>query len=233
MKRLSACMLVACLAVAAVAEHTDAQRRGGGGGRGGGGRGGGGGFRGGGSRGGGGFGGGGGMSRGGARTSVTFPSSRPSGGFSRPAAPSAPSFGQPGNRPNVGAGGSIANRPGAGGVGDRTNLGSGDRTNISNRPINIRDNDIVAGGGNWDNDYGCCSGRGAAFAAGALTAAAVGSVLYTLPPSCPMTYVGGVTYNYCGGVWYEPQFSGTDTTYVVVEAPSGAPAQGSTPPPED
>jgi hypothetical protein len=223
MKRLNACMLVACLAVATLADHSDGQRGGrGGGGRGGGGRGGGG------SRGGGGFGGGG-MSRGGARTSVTFPSSRPSGGFSRPSAPAAPSFGQPGgNRPAVGSGGNVANRPGGG-----ANIGNGDRTYVNNRPINVRDNDIVAGGGRWDNDYGCCSGRGAAFAAGAITAAAIGSVMYTLPPSCPITYVGSVTYNYCGGVWYQPQFSGTDTTYIVVEAPSGGATQGSTPPPDD
>jgi aquaporin Z len=30
---------------------------------------------------------------------------------------------------------------------------------------------------------------------------------------------GGVTYQQCGSVWYQPQFVGTGTTYVVVNAP--------------
>ena len=250
MKRLNACIVLVCLALATQVERAEAQRRGGGGSRGGGGmRGGGGGYR----------GGGGGMSRGGARPSVTSRPSRPSGGLSRPSAPTAsrPSVSPPASRPSVGAGGNVgANRPAGGGAGagaggrtniggdrtnvanrpagDRTNIGSGDRTNISSdRPINIQDNDIVAGGGHWDNDYGCCSGWGAAaagFAAGAITAAAIGSSVYALPPACPVAVYGGVTYNHCGGVWYQPQFQGSETTYIVVEAPAGAPAAESTAP---
>jgi hypothetical protein len=179
--------------------------------------------------------------------------STPSGGFSRPSAPVAsrpsvgqpatrPSVGQPANRPAIGAGGNGGGRTNIGnadrtniGNGDRTNIGNGDRTNISNdRPININDNDIVAGGGHWDSDYGCCSGWGAAaagFAAGAITAAAIGSTVYALPPACPISVYGGTTYNHCGGVWYQPQFQGTETTYIVVEQPAGAPPQDSSAPP--
>jgi len=187
---------------------------------------------------------------------------RPAGGGNRPTNPvgSRPNAGQPGNRPSVtppanrpgvgAGGGNLANRPGAGagnrpnvGNGDRTNIGNGDRTNISNdRPININDNDIVAGGGHWDGDYGCCYGWGGAaagFVAGAVTGAALGSMVYALPPSCPPYVYGGVTYNHCGGVWYQPQFQGTETTYIVVESPPGAPADesaapapASTPPPD-
>jgi hypothetical protein len=122
------------------------------------------------------------------------------------------------------------------GNGNRTNIGNGDRTNISNdRPINIQDNDIVAGGGNWNGGYGCCYGgwgaAAAGFVAGAVTAAAIGSTVYALPPSCPVAVYGGVTYNHCGGVWYQPEFEGTETTYIVVESPEGAPAESAPPPP--
>ena len=54
--------------------------------------------------------------------------------------------------------------------------------------------------------------------AAAVTAAVVGSMIYTLPPSC-------VTWSYyyrCGEVWYQPQYEGTAVTYVVVNAPPGA-----------
>jgi hypothetical protein len=254
MKRLIAMLLLACLAVVSLSAHADAQRRGGGGGRRGGG---GGGFRGG---GGGGMSRGGARTSVTSRPSrpsggnYSRPATRPS----TPAA-SRPSLGQganrpsvspPANRPNVGGGaaggGNLANRPGGGanvgngnrenlGNGNRTNVGNGNRTNISNdRPINVNDNDLNINGGHWDGGYGCCYGWGAAaagFAAGAITAAAIGSTVYALPPSCPAYYYGGVTYNHCGGVWYEPQFQGTETTYVVVNAPEGAPAETTAPPP--
>ena len=125
----------------------------------------------------------------------------------------------------------MANRPAGG---DRTNIGSGDRTNINNRPINVNDNDVNFNGGDWDGNYGCCGGWGAAaagFTAGAITAAAIGSTMYALPPGCPPYVYGGITYNHCGGVWYQPEFEGTETTYVVVNAPPGAPAESSAPPP--
>jgi hypothetical protein len=197
MKRLHASLLLVAVTIFVHTDLADAQRRGGGGRGGGGFRGGGGGYR----------GGGGGFSRGAARPSV---SSRPSGGsLSRPSTPSAGrDVGRPGTRPG----------------GDRTNIG-GDRTNISNRPVNIRDTDIVAGGGRWDGGYGCCyhGGWGAAaagFAVGAAAASlAYGSVVYSLPVGCSTTVVGGATYSQCGDVWYAPQFVGEDVNYVVVAAP--------------
>lgn len=141
-----------------------------------------------------------------------------------------------GNRPAGGAGSNIGggNRTNIG-EGNRTNIGEGNRTNISNdRPINVNDNDVNIGG-DWDGHYGCCYGWGAAaagFAAGAITAAAIGSTVYALPPSCPAYVYGGVTYNHCGGAWYQPQFEGEETTYVVVNAPAGAPAEGTTTAPQ-
>lgn len=59
---------------------------------------------------------------------------------------------------------------------------------------------------------------GTAVAIGA-TAAVVGSIIYSLPPSCSMVSVGGVTYQQCGSTWYQPRYSGTSVQYVVVNPP--------------
>ena len=222
--KLLAVAIAALLVVFVSIEPAIAQRRGGGM------RGGGGGFRG----GGGGFrGGGGGFARASARPSV----SRPAGGFggyrgggmpaSRPAVPAArpPVSSGNVNRGNLGgrtgtAAGEIANRPGKGNIiNNRPNNGN----IINNRPINGGDNINV--GGDWDDHYhGCCySGWGAyaagALTAGAITAAAYGSTVYALPSGCVTTVVNGITYQQCGSTWYEPQFDGTTTTYVVVSPP--------------
>lgn len=209
------------LATVAISTHADAQRRGGGGARGGGG------FRGG---GGGGFGGG---SRSMARPSVSRPASRPS----MPSRPSAPSMGNRpsspiANRPDVGRPGGVGqvgNRPGdigrPGGVGSNV-----DRNRDINRDINRDVNrnatrDIEHDHDwDWDNDYdGCCwhpfAAAAAVTAGAAITAAAIGSVTYALPADCSVTIVNGITYQNCAGTWYEPQFNGTTTTYIVVEPP--------------
>ncbi|MGC1422123.1 MAG: DUF6515 family protein, partial [Terracidiphilus sp.] len=71
---------------------------------------------------------------------------------------------------------------------------------------------------------GCCyhSGIGTAAAVAAtavVTAAVVGSMVNTLPPNCTTIMANGVTYQQCGSTYYQPQFSGGSTTYVVVNHP--------------
>ncbi len=66
---------------------------------------------------------------------------------------------------------------------------------------------------------GCCYHPVATVAAVAVTAAVVGSIVYTLPPSCTVIMANGIAYQQCGNVWYQPQFVGTSTTYVVVNQP--------------
>ena len=188
------------LALVCLSEPALAQRRGGGRSRGGGG---GGGFRGGAS------------ARSMSRPSVSRPSFNPGGGganFNRPSA-GRPSAG----RPNVDRG-NINNRPV-----DRGNINNVDRANINNRPINVNDVDVHGGYGYGDG-WGCCSHPVAAGvavgAAAALTSAAIGSVVYSLPSSCTTVIApNGVTYDQCGDVWYQPQFEGTTTSYVVVNPP--------------
>jgi len=47
--------------------------------------------------------------------------------------------------------------------------------------------------------------------------------LYSLPYGCTTTRVrGGVSYYYCGGIWYQPSYQGTTVVYVVSEIESGA-----------
>ena len=52
-----------------------------------------------------------------------------------------------------------------------------------------------------------------------VTAAVIGARVNTLPPACSMVVMNGLTYQHCGSTWYQPQFVGTSTTYVVVVAP--------------
>ena len=104
------------------------------------------------------------------------------------------------------------------------NVNVNSNTNV-NRNVDVNRNynvDVDRGG--WG---GCCyhsgvSGVGVAAAAAttaAVTAAVVGTRVQTLPASCTAIVAGGVTYQQCGSVWYQPQFVGTGTTYVVVNAP--------------
>jgi hypothetical protein len=52
-----------------------------------------------------------------------------------------------------------------------------------------------------------------------VTAAVVGSMVATLPPSCSTVVTGGVTYEQCGETWYQPQYIGTEVQYMVVTPP--------------
>lgn len=65
-------------------------------------------------------------------------------------------------------------------------------------------------------------GRGGAFVAGAVVGAAVvsiGSRHTHLPPSCTSIDRYGRAYYHCGGVYYQPTYSGPDVVYVVVDSP--------------
>ena len=47
--------------------------------------------------------------------------------------------------------------------------------------------------------------------------------LYSLPYGCNTTRIrGGVTYHYCGGIWYRPAYQGTTVIYIVEDIESGA-----------
>ena len=47
--------------------------------------------------------------------------------------------------------------------------------------------------------------------------------LTSLPYGCNVTRVrGGVTYYYCGNIWYQPVYEGTTVIYIVDEIEPGA-----------
>ncbi len=92
-----------------------------------------------------------------------------------------------------------------------------------NRDIDVhRDIDVDVHGGccyhdHWD-DHPVATAA-AVTAAVSLTAAAIGSIAYSLPPSCSQVIVNGIAYQQCGSTWYQPQYAGTTVQYVVVNAP--------------
>jgi hypothetical protein len=47
----------------------------------------------------------------------------------------------------------------------------------------------------------------------------IGSIVNQPPSGCVTQVVGGLAYQQCGGTWYQPQMSGGNTTYIVVNAP--------------
>ena len=55
--------------------------------------------------------------------------------------------------------------------------------------------------------------------AAVVTAAAIGSIAYSLPPACHYQTITGVRYYNCGDVWYQQQYSGSQIVYVVVSSP--------------
>jgi hypothetical protein len=88
-----------------------------------------------------------------------------------------------------------------------------------NRNVNI-DRDVNVNvdrdyNGGWDDHWHPL----AAAAAITATAAVVGSIVNSVPPSCSTVVVNGVSYSQCGSTWYQPQYAGTSVQYVVVNPP--------------
>ncbi|MDH5833577.1 hypothetical protein [Luteimonas kalidii] len=94
-----------------------------------------------------------------------------------------------------------------------------DRNRNVNRNVNV-DVDI--------DDRGCChhdywdhpvATAAAVTATVAVTSAVIGSIVYSVPPSCGTVVVNGIAYQQCGSTWYQPQYAGTTVQYVVVNPP--------------
>ena len=120
-----------------------------------------------------------------------------------------------------------ANRGGAANrnvnAGNRNNINNGNVNSGNRNNINIgNDVDIDIDGGyghgyHWDDHYHHPVAAGIVIGTvAATTAAAVGSYYYTLPPSCTVVYRNGVSYHYCGSVYYSRTWYGNEVVYVVV-----------------
>ena len=104
-----------------------------------------------------------------------------------------------------------------------TSVNRNTNTNINrNTNVNVDRNVNVNTHRNVDIDVDVDHGWNpvATVAAVAVTAAVVGSVVHTLPPSgCYPVQIGPTLYQQCGSYWYQPQYYGTTVQYVVVNPP--------------
>jgi hypothetical protein len=78
-----------------------------------------------------------------------------------------------------------------------------------NRNVNI---EVDQHGGGWDHPVAGAMVVGGAIA---VTAAAIGSTVATVPVGCVPVNYGGMVYQQCGGTWYQSQGS----QFVVVNPP--------------
>jgi len=83
------------------------------------------------------------------------------------------------------------------------------------RDINVNGN-VYGGYDRWGHPI--AAGAAMGVAAG-VTAAALGSSVAVLPPSCSTVVVNGIGYSQCGSTWYQPYYSGTTVQYTVVNPP--------------
>jgi hypothetical protein len=99
------------------------------------------------------------------------------------------------------------------------------RNKNTNVNINSRHNTNVNVNVDVDHRGGCCYHDDyhpiATIATVAITAAVVGSIVSasSMPPGCSTVIVNGLGYQQCGSTWYQPQVSGSTTTYIVVNQP--------------
>ena len=91
-----------------------------------------------------------------------------------------------------------------------------DVRNTSVNNVNVdRNVNVNVDRGGWDNVTRPVAAAAVVGGAIAVTAAAVGSMVYAVPPGgVPVNY-GGMVYQQCGGTWYQPQGS----QFVVVNPP--------------
>lgn len=144
------------------------------------------------------------------------------GGGAQRAAVSRPQAGARPQPANINHGGGNVARGGGNAAYGGGNVARGGNNRVNTGNVNVGNNVNIDVDHGWDNngwDYHPVA-RGVAFGtAAAVTSAVVGSMIYSLPPSCSNRVYGGVTYSYCNGAWYQPQYSGSQVTYVVVNQP--------------
>lgn len=104
----------------------------------------------------------------------------------------------------------------SGSVNRNTNVNVNQNVNV-HRDINVDVDDDWHDHDDWD-DHPVARGVAIGTAA-AVTAAAIGSIVYSVPPSCATVVVNGLAYQQCGSTWYQPQYAGSQVSYVVVNPP--------------
>jgi hypothetical protein len=127
-----------------------------------------------------------------------------------------------GTRTSVNGGGRAQSASANRGGNVNRNANVDNNTNV-NRNVNVnqnvnvhRDIDVDVDHGHYHHPVATAVGVTAAVA---VTAAAVGSIVHSLPSSCTVVVSAGVTYQQCGSTWYQPRYAGTQVSYVVVNPP--------------
>jgi hypothetical protein len=95
--------------------------------------------------------------------------------------------------------------------------------NVNRRDVNVNRNvdiDVDVDRRRYHPVARAAATTAAVTTAAVVTSAVVGSMVRTLPPACSAVVVNGLTYQNCGGAWYQPQYAGSSVTYVVVNPPS-------------
>ena len=94
-------------------------------------------------------------------------------------------------------------------------------TNVNrnvNRNTNVNVN-VNSGHGRYGRHYHPVGTALAVGAAVAVTSAVIGSIIYSLPSGCTTIVRGGIAYQQCGSVWYQPQYAGNNVSYMAVNQP--------------
>lgn len=88
----------------------------------------------------------------------------------------------------------------------------------SNRDVNIN---VDNRGGRYDDHYHPVATAAAVTATAVVTTAVVGSIINAsqMPPNCVQVMRGNAAYMQCGSTWYQPQYQGSNVTYIVVNQP--------------
>jgi hypothetical protein len=87
--------------------------------------------------------------------------------------------------------------------------------NVNRNDVNVNRNVNVNVDNGWDRVDHPVAAAAVVGAAIAVTSAAIGSMVATVPAGCVPVNYGGMVYQQCDGTWYQPQ----GTQFVVVNPP--------------
>ena len=96
------------------------------------------------------------------------------------------------------------------------NVNAGNRTNVNVNTGHRTDVDVHVHGGYYGGGY---YHPGPSVGAVVATTIVVGAIVASLPPNCTTIIANGFAYQNCGGTYYQPRYSGSSVTYVVVSQP--------------
>ncbi|WP_288841920.1 hypothetical protein [uncultured Deefgea sp.] len=130
---------------------------------------------------------------------------------------------QKGARPAASKNNKVPNRNNNNKNDHRKNNNNIKNTNISNNNVNVNvdHNGGYRHGDRYDNNYHPVATAVAVTAAVAVTSAVIGSIVNAnqMPSNCIQVMRGNGAYMQCGSTWYQPQYQGSNVTYIVVNQP--------------